>query len=717
MPPARVPLLIVLLVGVASAAVTVVELPAVRIPASSHSATVTMRLRSDQAERVSFSHRALVTADNKVVPATMTFSPAAVDFEVQRLYDVQIQVSGVLFEGSAASVLLANGAELDSLEVTRTPAAVVVVGGSQITFEKGRREPIAIRNNSNETLTLHWMVQLGADRYCGETPDCGTAGKWAAVTLPPGNEATLVVEPPRNWFQASRWFGLRGVARRAKLVLALPSVEGVDLPREEFPLQATLYGWHPGDKTYVILLLALGALFSLVVRHWVPNTQRKRDLKDRIKRVRAKIDGISGNIDSPVRVLARVECNLIDAHRKAMWTIVPDYESIANTCAQGLRVLDRRVDLIEEADSIYDLLAGKWRDCPPPSQIDAIERLLRATSEPLRRPQPQEADFLAARKLIDDARNRTERLGSDDPEFGNLINNRKEALKTDLAGLQHLPEYRDLRQQLGGIFARLESTDPIRPDQFSAADYDLSALEIVRGYLWLLGSSVPELKLRDLQRELVERLGRQSWNELRQARLRLTEYRENSTREDLERALAADPPEACIEMEPARPEPWQAVQFRVRFYREELNWAAAQEGIACVWDFGDGENPERGWSTTHFFRDESLTDRMNRLRSMGKWEPVTYEVNARFESDGKQLPVSLPPRKVTPATDQRGRNDAKTRSFYELIGLAASVAVPFLSLISGATQKLFEGGATEVFLLGFSSETILSVFKPRQQQP
>lgn len=59
-------------------------------------------------------------------------------------------------------------------------------------------------------------------------------------------------------------------------------------------------------------------------------------------------------------------------------------------------------------------------------------------------------------------------------------------------------------------------------------------------------------------------------------------------------------------------------------------------------------------------------------------------------------------------------DDRRTRSVSELIGLLVSIAVPFLALIAGARDQLARnpaGAAMTVFLPGYSSESIISVFK------
>jgi hypothetical protein len=60
--------------------------------------------------------------------------------------------------------------------------------------------------------------------------------------------------------------------------------------------------------------------------------------------------------------------------------------------------------------------------------------------------------------------------------------------------------------------------------------------------------------------------------------------------------------------------------------------------------------------------------------------------------------------------------DRHSRLFGEVISLAVAVLVPLVSLLAGAKEQLAQnssGGALVVFLLGFGSDAIISVFKQR----
>jgi hypothetical protein len=170
--------------------------------------------------------------------------------------------------------------------------------------------------------------------------------------------------------------------------------------------------------------------------------------------------------------------------------------------------------------------------------------------------------------------------------------------------------------------------------------------------------------------------------------------------------------------------PRQLVQFRAHFRQSELNWSAARESFSCVWDFGDGHKDERGWVASHFFPDVGTNRRTRVVRAIKRWiarvrgheDPgpwIRYCITVEFkDKHGAQVATTLKPLQVEVRPDPH--DDRRTRSVSELIGLLVSIAVPFLALIAGARDQLARnpaGAAMTVFLPGYSSESIISVFK------
>jgi hypothetical protein len=537
----------------------------------------------------------------------------------------------------------------------------------------------------------------------------------------------------------------------ATLWLAFPD----ELPKRQLAVASIIRGGgYPGQTVWIVVLLTLGALMSLVVRHWVPNMQRKRELKEQIRRVKGKVACFSEDIAEDLREQTRVQVKLLDSRRKSVWTIVPDYATIAAQCAQALAILEKRVDLIEETDSVYQAVRVKWESCPPPSLLDRVEEALRGVQGVLRNPELSEAGLASAQSEIDKARGLVNLIGTTDGTFGKELASRTTRVRAEIDKFKNSTVLARMKGKMAGLFIVLgpaqadagqsppsgsttdgEGVDPIR---YSLVDYDLSSLEICRDFVWLAdgGADVETRLTRDVEPALFQHLERRSWNELRLARLLLKQFRERSTPSDIWEAIQEGPQAMFISREPTEVSFQQLVQFRARFKREELDWSAAKALIVPVWQFPDGST-KRGWNVSHFF-----VDRRSRWQKLESWwrswlhgrkSICCAHITVSFERSALKAPDTPPAQPGEAArpsvieTKQHAlqekvplwadpSDDGKSRTVNELIALGVSIAVPLASLIAGAREQLSANpaaGAMTVFLLGFSSDALISVFRQR----
>jgi hypothetical protein len=547
---------------------------------------------------------------------------------------------------------------------------------------------------------------------------------WDAVRIPPKDSNQIRIVPPAEWFDTSV------TAKQENVTLSL--APGPDLPKRVQQVAVTLVGPRVAfQRGFILGWLFLGAVMSLLVRHWVPNTRRKRDLKEQTSRVREKIDAFSDDIDYELRAQTRVQGHLLESLRRSAYTAFPHYESVATQCAAGLAMLEKRVDLIEEIDSVFAIERVKWQSCPPPSQIDRVEAMLRGAVEALKKAHLSEPDFLAVKGEVDRARTLTNQMGSEGAEFGQELATRLKATADELATYNGTDAYKELQALLPGLLGSVTppaagGTAPgeISPLRYSLVDYNLSALQICRDYIWLAsgaaGANKPSAVIRDA---LVQHLARHSWGELRLARLLLKQFREDAFEQQIWKEIEAGDAGIYVVHEPTELRPLQLVQFRIYFRRSELNWAGAKDLVSPEWQFSDGSQP-RGWAISQFFTGKSLPTWRTKLkrRRKGKKEedgPVTEDVFVHFEGrpDDKgnvrrkknALTLNL---QIQPSRAE-GR---RARTVTEALGLAVSIAIPFITLATTASAQLAQnptGGGLVIFLLGFSSDALIAVFKQR----
>jgi hypothetical protein len=429
-------------------------------------------------------------------------------------------------------------------------------------------------------------------------------------------------------------------------------------------------------------------------------------------------------------VLTQVQRDLLDALRKSAWTFMPDYETVATRCSQGVAMLERRVDLIEELDSVYEKQRERWDISLPPSQVDQVEDLLRSASEGLRKAQLSEGEFVASKAQIDKAKVLTERMGTSDPVFGEELAGRVQSMCKELCLFKDKKDYKqayeELSVELPGLFAMVEKLEPqplsgevavpdtpidgsTLPPLYNLLDYSLLALEICRDYIWLHGSTSPKdvLIREELEKEvkpkLRQHLARHSCSELRQARLLLRQFRENINKRQVWEAIKAGKQEMYIDYEPAEIRYLQLVQFRIGFRREALNWSGAKEFVVPEWDFGDCRRDRGCWMPSHFFPDprpwwKKISDWFWwRIRGMPERVVDPKPVHVSFER---------PPDPTNPTTKQKEKalyknvpvrkdssDDRWTRTFTEVVALLVSIFVPLIALVAGAREQLAQNPA------------------------
>ena len=711
--------------------VSLVGRPVIQFDASRRDGTGALRVISPTDRNVVLDAGPLIDPQTKdTIAAAINLEPAELSLVANVPQTVTATVSGVLVDGSAEFEILAGTMRVGTVTVTRGPFAVSVAG-DPVTFETGKTTVLTLRNDSRHQYTVKWMINLGPHRYCGGPVQHGeapracdeTATTWSEVKIPPKDSNQIHIVPPDDWFDTSV------TSKPENVTLSL--APGPDLPKRVQQLAVTLVGPRVAWQPYFILSwLLLGAVMSLLVRHWVPNTQRKRDLKEHTGRVRAKIDAFSDDIDYELRAQTRVQGHLLESLRRSAYTAFPHYESVATQCAAGLSMLEKRVDLIEEIDSVFAIERVKWQSCPPPSQIDRVEMMLRGALEALKKAHLSEPEFLTVKGEVERARTITNQMGSEGAEFGQELATRLKAIGDELETYGATEAYKELQALLPGLLGSLTppaggaAPGEISPLRYSLIDYNLSALQICRDYIWLAsgaaGTNKPSIGIRDA---LVQHLARQSWGELRLARLLLKQFREDASEEQIWKEIEAGDAGIYVVHEPIELRPLQLVQFRIYFRRSELNWAGAKALVSPEWQFSDGSRP-RGWAISQFFTANSLPTWSTRAKWWwkGKKEengPSTEEVlvhfegrpdasgNVRRKTDALTLKLQIQPSRA------EGR---RARTVTEVLGLAVSIAIPFITLAATASAQLTQnptGGGLMIFLLGFSSDALIAVFKQR----
>ncbi|MCA1568199.1 MAG: hypothetical protein LC803_21655 [Acidobacteria bacterium] len=618
-------------------------------PADSQKGTIFLRNVSAEDILISLSAEDFInTTTNTVIPAQVyleaqpSISEGAEEKRLKAGSNMKVQVMVTNFrgEGDAEASLINNGTKIGVLKVRRNLFDIQLdvpdPANPLVTFERGSMTALVMKNGSDAPLKVKWMIVVNGVKFCGSesqkqgywlgplnilssTDDraCEQPNLWKELYLPPKDKRSIEITPPPGWYPRDFNGIFKNETQPAILRLTLMPLEFMNgqvsqvaqtsWPEKDIRFNAQLSYLSPVRQqvysTFIIgLTLLLGGIFSLIARNWIPNQLRKRDLREKLTELRLKTSGLSGQIESTLRVLVRVERKRLVDLLDARFIISPDMNTMFTQAEQGIVLLNRRVDMLSLIDSTYERLSSLRTSCPPPSLIDKIEGLLDKASLLLRNNEPHELDFQQAQKLIADAAAGVEELNLPDEKFAEYLSKKIGALLEDLNPSSPIGETHScqrLRAHFPGPFDVLNQTytDPakIRPDDYAWFDMNISVLSIIRDFIRLYEGTV-ETGLRETLKEyepqLLQHLSMQSWDQLHSAKILLRQMKEGIFIRDIEEAIRAN--EVTIEMDPPNAKPQRPVRLSARFRRPELNGSAARERFTCVWDFGHLRPPSQG---------------------------------------------------------------------------------------------------------------------------
>ena len=184
-----------------------------------------------------------------------------------------------------------------------------------------------------------------------------------------------------------------------------------------------------------------------------------------------------------------------------------------------------------------------------------------------------------------------------------------------------------------------------------------------------------------------------------------------------EKILVADPLDVHIQPEVSATRVHEATQLRVRFCKEQLNYAAALGDITPIWDFGhDDLTPEEGWEVVHYFpRPRRYIVRVMFQRRLGGFLTYPHERHA------------APPESHPTIVYVKKEIDAARSEFgvtllaagLNVVWLLVALVPALLALYTGAIDQLNKldpiPALIAVFALGFTSDQVKNVLtqKPK----
>jgi hypothetical protein len=520
-----------------------------------------------------------------------------------------------------------------------------------------------------------------------------------------------------------------------------------------------------GGFALLFMTLLAGGLASLLMNFTLPIQARRLRVKDRLAETDRKIDSLSTDLDSRIRVPLGVERRRL-AVRLGRLTWFTAFGQGMSDVEQGLDRLAKRLDMLEQ---LQRTLAGYWKARAiniPPTDIEQIEITKKQVVDILQKSEPADADFQAALGLIQQIDKSVVMSAQADVEFARRLvedlARRKGELAANTGPLTYLwvPDFQLLSEALKSDLIRApDDVKGILASDYIPLDRLLFRLRLLEAYQRVLkGPQVPPPAWDFWSTELLAELRDSSWESLKRAQRMIRQMEEGLFPEDVIAEVQNGRAEVIVDR--VLVSQFESTDLRLRFRRRDVQSAAAREEFTYVWDFGHDFLRERGWTVSHFFPEatepspQPLRDAWRTLRRWSR-EPAGLPTpgasplpptgsNPSHPAPGTNTPPggegSLAPRApydltVTLIREWNGEEvpdkirckihvlpppPVRSRVFQaELFRLLLALGLAVLGLVAGAKDQILKldvlPALVAVFLIGFGADQIKNLVTQRPQ--
>lgn len=256
---------------------------------------------------------------------------------------------------------------------------------------------------------------------------------------------------------------------------------GATLPTRDLPVSLTMqHATAARTKIYVYiyvgLCLIIGGFLSLLASSVLPCSLRKSVFRQQLRDLANRTTGVSLRVDSNLRVLLRLERNLLREALKGTLLISPNASASLDDIGTQIDQLTKRLGVAERIDDLRGKLEASY-GISPPSIVEEVDAALQTAAEAMHSYALSSDDIDAANKSLDAA---SKSLGTLDnsADLAKEIASKFTELKARLANFQ--PNYSDLKTALPGVFVVLrkpfDDAKNITPRMVYAIDYCIAAI-------------------------------------------------------------------------------------------------------------------------------------------------------------------------------------------------------------------------------------------------
>ena len=589
--------------------------------------SMTIRLRAGKWENS--------LAGSTAGPVAMTFSETPAGKRLPEyqgklssgaIRELWVEVTGANAPGITNILLFNDGDQAGSLEVLRldVPFSVKMDPAmSEILVAHGEDSHFRLINEDSASYRVSWQLEFpGGQTYSGHDEVVPAKG-FTRVTIHTADKRPfgewswtlgLLKDDIQDGILTLR-FQPKASDPKAEAIAAQPSGAPSHVLHASTRLRFFPNIGGILNNATLILFLFLGALTSLVLKLWLPNTRRKLKLKEDLELLGRQIADVSSRVGARPTVILRVQQKrLLDLLNPKLaggrWTLSPDFEDVAKQCEASTVRLSKQVELIRSLDRSAARLAALMPKPLPPSLLDhidnGIERIvslampLEADEEALRALQTDVAQIAAYVQQMEQFntvfRQDVRRRLTDAIAFFTPLLQLQTAVQgggpagAAVAPSQLAPVVQRIREDLPATFEVLSRMDALSADMsfdtLVEIDADVFKLSLIRRYVNLnpdLDQADPRVSsIARMYPDLLRFLGLRSWDALRTARNLIGQAEQALYRGDVEDAIRNR--RAYIWRDRQVIRPYMPVEFSLRFDRDALNQASAREEYGCVWE-------------------------------------------------------------------------------------------------------------------------------------
>jgi hypothetical protein len=605
--------------------------------------------------------------------------------------EVRIEITGLLQAGTSRGHLLASGKPVAVIVAKnlQTPFSVKLESGQEKTrfvFAPDCGTFIPLRNDDSSTYPVKWTLAVPG------LPDrSGTELLWANRT------SYIKVTPCSTWLMAAgNLTAVHPLLADGKLIIQ-PNFSGVEanslggLAPVTIPVSVSATNFSDttrmiASSILVFAVLLLGGITSLMVSSLVPNSIKRQDVIEQLGRLAVRIRSLPVRLGQRVHVMLRVERHRLLDLLKSRAIFSPDFPTVITQATQGATMMDKQLDLLNQASQILRRAASLQVGVDvPPTIVSQLEGNLAQITERLTTVAPQDADFKFAGALIDASTALLLSIDRLDSTFVTPMVAEAQALAavfTSTTWTQvFVPQANGDPAVLEILNAPYNNAATIASSDYAYFDMSLMKLRLIRDFV-VLYDHTDAPNRPDLAKRFPTFLGllRQfQWPSIDQAKLRLRELRERIFVEDLKSKLQQDNV-AAITLDPSHVIVGQPSTFEVTITDPRYAQCASKAEITVTWDFGDGHS-EAGWTVSHYYSADFL-----KKQTFAKVSAV-FSINEQCVMKGSQECVKLE-KSILINRDPESQYVGK-RTQRELIRLLVALVPALAAYLVAARDKLF----------------------------